>query len=101
MCDQVTGQPNSCFSSRLMHSVFIPCVGIYKLTELMNYLINYLINEIVSKGQKRKRKKRGGDCHESCCLLQFAFITVKMLRTVFDLFSGFKWGQRTEHKWLK
>ena len=34
-------------------------------------------------------------------LLQFAFFTVKLLRSAFDVFSGFLVGQRTEHKWIQ
>lgn len=33
--------------------------------------------------------------------LQLALITVKTLRGCFDVFSGFKTGQRTDAKWLK
>ncbi|KAK7092901.1 uncharacterized protein [Littorina saxatilis] len=32
---------------------------------------------------------------------KLAFFSVKMLRGGFDIFSGFKVGQRNEHKWLK
>ena len=61
-CCVIRWQSNSQFSNRLMHSVFIPCVGIYKLTELVIIIVSQLVDNtqscICKEGKLLAREKR-------------------------------------------